>query len=237
MLSLIIPTFNEKENIEPLISKIRTALQYHDYELIIVDDDSRDNTWQEVERLMPANPRLHLIRRVGRRGLSSAVIEGFQLAKGDILGVMDADHSHDAALLPKMIDLIQSGQADCVVGSRRILGGGVDRWPWHRRLASDFATILARSFTGLHIQDPMSGFFCIPRNIFINIASRLKPKGYKILLEILARTKEVQIVELPYIFQDRRQGYSKLSLYVIVLYVRQLISLFLHRIRISFFNW
>ena len=230
MLSLIIPTYNEKNNILLLIQKVRETLAQLPYEIIVVDDDSPDGTWQSVAEVTSANLPVRLIRRTNERGLSSAVLHGFREARGSQLAVMDADHSHDVRLLPKMHQLIDQGEADCVVGSRRVHGGGADKWPWHRKLYSEFATLFARTFTGISVRDPMSGFFCIRREIFENAENQLKPKGYKVLLEILVKSKPKRLVELPYIFIDRKQDQSKLSLKVIFEFGSQLMDLLVYRL-------
>lgn len=225
MLSLVVPTYNEKNNLGLLIEKLQTALSKIEYEIIVVDDDSPDGTWQLAEEQSKRNARVRLIRRKGERGLSLAVLEGFRHSRGDVLGVMDADHSHDPALLPSMVELIANGGADCVVGSRRIPGGGVDKWPRHRKFSSDLATFLARFLTGVRIQDPMSGFFCIAREVYQKSAPLLKPRGYKILLEFLVKAKPERMVELAYTFVDRKQDYSKVSLGVLAAFGFQLFDL------------
>jgi dolichol-phosphate mannosyltransferase len=141
------------------------------------------------------------------------VIEGFRRARGDLLAVMDADLSHDPALLPRLVDAVLAG-ADVAVGSRRVPGGGADNWPWHRRKASDLATALARWWLGVRVCDPMSGYFVLRRAVFDGVRERLQPRGYKILLEIVCRAGAVEVVELPYVFRDRQQGVSKVSLRV-----------------------
>ena len=231
MFSLIIPTYNERTNIISLLENIAEVLAKYPHEVIVVDDNSPDGTWQAIEERSARDSRVHLVKRINERGLSSAVIEGFHHATGDILGVMDADHSHDIRLLPQMIDVISKNEANFVVGSRRIAGGGADKWPWYRRLFSNIATVLASFLTGVKVYDPMSGFFCLKREIYESSAPYLKPKGYKILLEILAKAKDVQVAELPYIFVDRKQGYSKLSMNVITSFGEQLFELFLFRLK------
>ena len=229
MLSLIIPTYNEAANITTLLVKIEAVLQGRSYEILVVDDDSPDGTWRAVEDIEKTKPHIHLIRRRQERGLSSAVIEGFNQAKGDVLGVMDADHSHDAQLLTRMIDTINHKEIDCVIGSRKVKGGGAEQWPWRRRLFSAVATGLAYSCAGVSVQDPMSGYFMVTRGLFEGVRAKLKPKGYKILLEILGKADKVRTVELPYVFIDRKKGYSKLSFGVVVAYARQLLELMTYR--------
>ena len=233
MLSLVIPTYNERSNILPLLENISKALKDRLHEVVIVDDNSPDETWLLVQEFSKQHPCVRLIRRMHERGLSSAVIAGFERARGDILGVMDADHSHDVCLLPKMIQLIENKEADCVIGSRRIAGGGADHWPWHRRCFSGLATFLAYLLTCVRVSDPLSGFFCVRRDAYENYKSLFRPKGYKILLEILVKAKPEKIIELPYVFVDRKQDHSKLSLGIAVAYFAQLIELLRVRLKMK----
>jgi dolichol-phosphate mannosyltransferase len=213
LTSLVIPTYNERDNLVPLLDAVRGAMAGRDHEIWIVDDDSPDGTWEAAARYGEAHPEVRVIRRTTARGLSGAVIEGFRRATGDVLAVMDADLSHDPALLPRLVDAVHAG-ADVAVGSRRIPGGGAERWPWHRRRASDAATALARWWLQVPLADPMSGYFVLHRRVFERVDERLLPRGYKVLLEIVCRAGPLRLVELPYVFRDRRQGVSKLSLRV-----------------------
>jgi dolichol-phosphate mannosyltransferase len=212
-LTLVIPTYNERDNIVPLLDAVRAALSGRDFELCVVDDDSPDGTWESAYQYARAHPCVSVIRRFEKRGLSAAVAEGFSRARGDLLGVMDADFSHDPALLPELWDAVAGG-ADVAVGSRRVPGGGAENWPWFRRRASDGATSLARWWLRLSLRDPMSGYFVLRRDVFDAVQDRLHTRGYKILLEIVCRAGPVKLVELPYVFRDRRQGVSKASLRV-----------------------
>ena len=209
-ISLVIPTRNECENIVPLLDAVRAELKGCDFEVWIVDDDSPDRTWEVASTYARSHPEVFVIRRIGERGLSSAVVAGFMKSSGDILAVMDADLSHDPSLLPRLIDAVDSG-ADMAVGSRRVAGGGADKWKWHRRRTSDVATALAKWWLGAALSDPMSGYFVLRRSVFESVRDVLRNEGYKILLEIVCRARPKQIVELPYVFQDRRQGVSKLT--------------------------
>jgi dolichol-phosphate mannosyltransferase len=182
-------------------------------EVWIVDDDSPDRTWEWASSYARSHPEVHVVRRTSERGLSAAVIEGFRHARGDLLAVMDADLSHDPALLPGLVDAVVAG-ADVAVGSRRVPGGGADSWPWHRRAASDLATALTRWWLGVRLHDPMSGYFVLRRTVFEEVRGRLQPRGYKILLEIVCRAGPRRVVELPYVFRDRQQGVSKVSVRV-----------------------
>ena len=232
MFSIIIPTYNERNNIALLIEKIDRvfALERQDYEMIVVDDDSPDNTFQYVQEVSQNNHHVRGIRREKERGLSSAVLRGFEEAKGEVMAVIDADHSHDEYLLSTMFALVKEGKADCVVGSRRVAGGGADRWPFYRKWLSNFATFVAHIFTGIQVKDPMSGYFCIDRRLYEKAKEYFRPKGYKILLEILVKARPKKYVELPYIFVDRKQGYSKLSVSVAVDYLKQIFELFWYRL-------
>jgi dolichol-phosphate mannosyltransferase len=209
-ISLVIPTRNERDNIVPLLDAVRAGLSGRDYEIWIVDDDSPDHTWEVASNYAQSHAEVFVLRRIGERGLSSAVVAGFQKSSGDVLAVMDADLSHDPSLLPRLIDAVDAG-ADMAVGSRRVPGGGADNWKWHRRKTSDVATSLAKWWLGARLSDPMSGFFALRRSVFESVSGVLQNEGYKILLEIVCRARPKKIVELPYVFHDRRQGVSKLT--------------------------
>jgi len=209
-ISLVIPTRNERDNIVPLLDAIRAVLSGRDFEVWIVDDDSPDRTWEVVSTYANSHPEIFVLRRIGERGLSSAVVAGFVKATGNVLVVMDADLSHDPSLLPFLIDAIDAG-ADMAVGSRRAPGGGADNWKWHRRKTSDVATSLAKWWLGAPLSDPMSGYYALRRSVFESVSGALQNEGYKILLEIVCRAQPKKIVELPYVFHDRRQGVSKLT--------------------------
>jgi dolichol-phosphate mannosyltransferase len=224
--SLIIPTYNEKENIIPLLEKLSKILgKEKESEIIVVDDNSPDLTWKFALSHSQNNEGIKVIRRMEERGLSSAVMEGFREAKGEILGVMDADLSHDPEILPEMISAVQNEEYELVVGSRRIPGGGAEKWPWYRKVFSDIATFAAKRFLDIELSDPMSGFFIMKRPLFKEAAQSINPRGYKILLEIYVRTKPQKLKEIPYIFKDRKQGYSKLSLNVMFEYLQMLYEL------------
>jgi dolichol-phosphate mannosyltransferase len=209
-VSLVVPTYNEAENVVKLLDLVLDAMQGRDFEAWVVDDDSPDGTWRAVESYRAAHPGVELIRRIGKRGLSSAVIDGFSHAKGDVLCVMDADLSHDPALLPRLVDAVEAG-ADLAVGSRRVAGGGADNWPWYRRGASSAATALTRWWLDVPMRDPMSGYFALKRDVFERARAGMRPKGYKILLELACRAAPLRVVELPFVFKDRKQGVSKVS--------------------------
>jgi dolichol-phosphate mannosyltransferase len=214
MLSLILPTFNEAENLPELLPAIEEAMQDQNFEILIVDDDSPDETWRLAEELAKSRPHLRVIRRIGRRGLSSAVIEGFLAAKGEVLAVMDADGQHDAALLSRLHAAViaPSIGADIAIGSRYMEGGSVGVWDERRHLLSRAATRISQRLCRVVVHDPMSGFFAIRRSVFMEVLPRLNPMGFKILLDLLVHVpRETRAVELPFRFGTRLHGESKLS--------------------------
>lgn len=211
MLSLILPTYNESENLPELIPAIENTLGHIDHEIIIVDDDSPDGTWKVALDLAKNNPHIRPIRRVGRRGLSSAVIEGFLSARGDVLAVMDADGQHDISLLPKLASTVDGG-ASIAIGSRYVEGGTVGEWDERRHMMSRIATRMAIRLCKVTVTDPMSGFFAISRAAFERALPSLNPKGFKILLDLLIHVPpDATVAELPFSFGRRAHGESKLS--------------------------
>jgi dolichol-phosphate mannosyltransferase len=231
--SLIVPTYNEAENIVPLLEALRGPLSGTPHEVWVVDDDSPDGTWSLAEDYARRSGEpVRVLRRRKARGLSAAVVDGFAQARGGTLGVMDADLSHDPALWPRLLEALDRG-AEASVGSRRVPGGGADHWPRHRRLMSTLGTLFSRIVLGLALRDPMSGFFAVRREVYERGRARLRPRGYKILLEILVkcRVPPTKIVEVPFLFKDRRQGHSKLGWRVAAGFVSQHVDLFLDRWR------
>jgi len=226
-ISLIIPTYNEVKNIEILFKRIHSILKGTNYEAILVDDDSPDGTAKKAKSLIKKYP-LRVIVRKKDRDLSKAVVTGFKAAKGNILGVIDADLAHPPETIPIMVDIINKNAADLVIGSRQIEGGKIENWPMNRRFVSKLASVLARPLTNVH--DPMSGFFLMKREVIKN--APLKPRGYKILLEILVKGNYSKVIEIPIIFRDRLEGESKLSAKVYLKYLIQLIGLYCWKINI-----
>jgi dolichol-phosphate mannosyltransferase len=190
----------------------------------VVDDNSPDGTFELAASYAQRYPWVKAHRRLGERGLSSAVLWGFEQAQGSILGVMDADFSHDEAILPALIQAVEDGAA-IAVGSRRIPGGGADHWPWYRHSMSTLATAMAKFSLKVPLSDPMSGYFVLSRALYESCKDRLDPIGYKTLLEIVCKSKPATVKEIPFVFKDRRQGYSKLTVTVIWQYFRMLYSL------------
>lgn len=208
MISIIIPTYNEKDNIKKLIVSINKILNKHKikHEIIIVDDNSPDKTGKIAESLKKKYP-LKVIHRKGKLGLASAVIKGFKESKGDIIGAMDADFSHDINIIPKLVNPVIKGDADLTIGSRHVKNGNIEGWPLIRKIISKGAILLSSPLTT--IKDPMSGFFFLKKNVIKNI--NLNAKGFKILLEIIVKGKYKKVKEIPYIFRDRKKGVSKLN--------------------------
>ncbi len=210
-ISLIIPALNEGANLTPLVERIDAVLRGRRYEVLIVDDNSRDETPQVGEALAKRFPVRLIVRTHPKDGLSGAVLHGMAEASGDVLVVMDADLQHPPEKLPEIIAPLDRGEADFVIGSRYIQGGSIEEgWSPYRALNSWFATVLARPFAG-NVTDPMSGFLALRRSDFLN-AVRLTPLGYKIGLELLCKTRAQRVVEIPIHFSKRVAGQSKLSL-------------------------
>jgi dolichol-phosphate mannosyltransferase len=211
-LSVVVPTFNERDNVVPLFRKVETALAGRAWEVIYVDDNSPDGTWDVVRTLAQQDSRVRCIRRIGRRGLSGACIEGILASSAPCAAVIDADLQHDETQLPKMLALLQSGEAEVVVGSRYIEGGSADSFDRQRAGASMLATQVAKSVLRVEIADPMSGFFMIRRDRFEQLAPQLSTQGFKILLDIVATAQgSLRIKEIPYSFGSRLHGESKLD--------------------------
>jgi dolichol-phosphate mannosyltransferase len=212
VLSVVVPTFNERDNVAKLYRKLETALAGIAWEVVFVDDNSPDGTWAAVRELASADSRVRCIRRIGRRGLSGACIEGILASSAPYAAVMDADLQHDETQLPKMLSLLQGGQAELVVGSRYVEGGSADSFNSQRAGFSAFATSIARRVLGIAIADPMSGFFMIRRDKFEALAPKLSTQGFKILLDIVATAEgKLRTVEVPFTFGTRQHGESKLD--------------------------
>ena len=216
-LSVIVPTFNERVNVTKLFEKLQNALTDIDWEVIFVDDNSPDGTWDVVRRLAGQDARVRCLRRVGRRGLSGACIEGILASSAPYVAVMDADLQHDETQLPKMLALLQDGQTELAVGSRYVEGGNADSFNKQRAGASALATEISRRLLRVSISDPMSGFFMIRRDRFEQLAPQLSTQGFKILLDIIATAHgSLRTVEIPYRFGSRLHGESKLNSMVVL---------------------
>ena len=231
-LSLILPTYNEGGNIESIIgiiSQLLDAVIAGEYELIVVDDDSPDRTWKIAADLCSDYPQLRVMRRTTERGLSTAVIRGWQVARGEILGVIDADLQHPTEILVQLLQEIDRG-ADLAVASRHVEGGGVSQWSWMRRVLSRGAQMLGLMILPEvigRLSDPMSGYFMVRRRSIVS--KILSPVGYKILIEVVGRCKIDWIAEVGYVFRERQAGESKVTWKQYVEYIQHLLKLRLSR--------
>jgi dolichol-phosphate mannosyltransferase len=211
-LSVVVPTFNERDNVTVLYRRLEATLKDIPWEVVFVDDNSPDGTWEVVRGLARQDSRVRCIRRIGRRGLSGACIEGILAASAPYAAVIDADLQHDETQLPKMVGLLQSGAAELVVGSRYIEGGSADSFDKGRAGVSALATEVARRVLKVQIADPMSGFFMIRRDRFEQLAPQLSTQGFKILLDIVATAQgRLRTIEVPFTFGTRQHGESKLD--------------------------
>ena len=211
-LSVVVPTFNERDNVTVLYRRLEATLTGIAWEVVFVDDNSPDGTWEVVRALARKDSRVRCIRRIGRRGLSGACIEGILASNGPYAAVIDADLQHDETQLPKMFALLRSGEAELVVGSRYIEGGSADSFNKQRAGASQLATEVARRVLKVEVADPMSGFFMIRRDRFEELAPELSTQGFKILLDLIATAQgKLRTVEVPYTFGSRQHGESKLD--------------------------
>ena len=215
-LSVVVPTYNERGNVAELVRRLDAALHGHRWEAVFVDDDSPDGTADEVRALAQSDPRVRCLQRLGRRGLSRAVIEGVMSTAAPLVAVIDADLQHDETVLPAMLARLRgdAGQApaDIVVGSRYAAGGGLGAWDAERARMSRFATALANRLVPTGLTDPMSGFFVIRRQSFDTAVRQLSGEGYKLLLDLLASAPTpLRLAEVPYTFRPRVAGESKLD--------------------------
>ncbi len=217
-LTVVVPCYNERPNVAPLIARLDAALYGIAWEVVYVDDDSPDGTAAEVRRIAQTDPRVRCIRRIGRRGLASAVIEGALSSSAQYVAVIDGDLQHDETKLPDMLAALRTGRYDLAVGSRHVDGGDTaglaNRW---RHVLSDGGIRLAQLFLPVRLKDPMSGFFMLPRPLFETLAHNLTGQGFKILLDLaLSSPAPLRVVEIPCVFHERASGESKLDALVLV---------------------
>ena len=224
-LAIIVPTFNERANIRELVKRLEACLAPIHWEVIFVDDDSPDGTAEHVRATGIETQRVRCLQRIGRRGLSSACIEGFLATAAPYLAVIDGDLQHDERLLPKMLEILRKGQTDIVLGSRYIDGGGIGEWSQTRALMSRVATRLSLLILRADLTDPMSGFFMIRRDVFNGTVRNLSGLGFKILVDLFASSpRPLRFQELPYQFRSRQAGESKLDNYVVWEYLTLLLD-------------
>ena len=224
-LTLVIPTLNEIGNIEPLLGRLALALADVEWEAIFVDDGSRDGTAELVTEIAQADRRIRLIRRVGRRGLSSAVVEGALASTSPVIAVIDADLQHDERILPELYRAIAIDGHELAIGTRYCQGGSTGDWDEGRRTISRFATRLASPIMKTPLTDPMSGFFALRRDVLLDAAPRLSSVGYKVLLDLVAsHPRRLKVAEVGYTFGVRTSGASKLDQMVALEYVELLLD-------------
>jgi dolichol-phosphate mannosyltransferase len=224
-LAVIIPTFNERENIGFLIAALEKALVGIEWEAVFVDDDSPDGTAEHVRSVAAKNRRVRVIERIGRRGLSSACIEGMLATPAPYIAVIDADLQHDESLLPQMLARSKSEHLDVVVGSRNIVGGSMGEFSSQRVWLSNVGARISKLVCRCEVSDAMSGFFLVDRTYFQQVVRRLTGRGFKILVDLLASSnRPIRIGEVPYHFRNRQRGESKLDVNVELEYLFLLVD-------------
>ncbi len=209
-VSVIIPTWNERDNIPVLLQGIRAALTAYRFDVFVVDDGSPDGTGEAVQTEAATHPNIRLVSRPRKMGLSSAVMTGALASTGAIVVMMDADLSHNPALIPELVKNVEAGY-DIAVGSRYVPGASLQGFPLHRRLGSRALTYLARTLLGITVRDPLSGFAAMRREVFTAQPTRFSAGGFKLLMEVLATQRGRKTVEVPITFLDRRTGRSKMG--------------------------
>jgi dolichol-phosphate mannosyltransferase len=219
-LAIVLPTFNERDNITELIARLEDTLQGLRWEMIFVDDDSPDGTAAVVRAHARRDRRIRLLHRVGRRGLSSACIEGIMATSANYVAVMDADMQHDETILPKMLAQLHAESLDLIIATRNAQGGSMGQFCTKRVLLSSFGRKISRAVCHCDLSDPMSGFFMINRSFFMEVVHRLHKGGFKILVDILASSERpVRLGEIGYRFSERKHGASKLDVNTAVEYL------------------
>ena len=211
-LAVIIPTFNELANVAPLLEKLTLALAGIHWEAIFVDDNSPDGTAGLVREIARTNLNVRIVQRIGRRGLSTAVVEGMLATSAPVVAVIDGDMQHDERILPQLYDAVRLGQADIAVGTRYSSGGGMGDWSRERQRISQIATQLGQAILGTTVSDPMSGFFAVSRTAFMAALPKMSGVGFKVLLDLLSSSSTaLRVAEVPYRFRTREAGESKLD--------------------------
>ncbi len=224
-LTVVIPTLNEAGNIEPLLERLALALAGIEYEAMFVDDGSSDGTPELITAIAQADRRVRLIRRIGRRGLSSAVVEGALASTSPVIAVIDADLQHDEAILPDLYRAINHDGHELAIGTRYCQGGSTGEWDEGRRRISRFATRLAAPIMKTPLSDPMSGFFAVRRTVLLDAAPHLSSVGYKVLLDLVAsHPRRLSVAEIGYTFGVRSSGASKLDQMVALEYLELLLD-------------
>jgi dolichol-phosphate mannosyltransferase len=228
-ISVIIPTYNESQNILTILKSVEENLPKElSLEIIVVDDNSPDRTGQIVDNYIKNNfnNSIKIIHRKEKRGLSSAIIEGVQKSLGKLIVVMDSDFSHPPEVINRIIEEFNQFNYDIVIPSRYVKGSIIRQWPYKRKMMSKVATKISKSSLGINVSDPLSGFFAFKRDIIYGI--NFDAIGYKMLLEMLVKIKDARVKEIPYTFTDRKSGTSKLNLITITDYIKSVWKLYLY---------
>jgi dolichol-phosphate mannosyltransferase len=226
-LTVVLPTYNERPNIAPMVGRLDAVLGSERWEAIFVDDDSTDGTFDEVRRIAALDRRVRCIRRIGRRGLAGACLEGALAAQAPYVLVMDADQQHDESVAPLMLQALRDGGADVAVGTRYCEGGSSDAFSDTRQKLSSAGTAAAKKLLGVSLSDPMSGFFAVRRDVIDKLADEIAADGFKVLLDLVTtRRMPLRIVEIPYTFRAREHGESKLDARVLFDFVALVLSRF-----------
>lgn len=224
-LAVVLPTFNERGNLEPVLTKLAAALAGISYEVLFVDDDSPDGTGAAARAIARENPRVRVLERIGRRGLSSACIEGMMATAAPYIAVMDADLQHDERILPAMLEKLKAGNLDLVAATRHIEGGSTGELAESRVLLSNLGRKLSEFVSHTPLTDPMSGFFIVSREFLDEVVHSASGVGFKILLDLVASSRRpVRFAEVPYTFRQRMHGSSKLDVLVGLEYLQLLLD-------------
>jgi dolichol-phosphate mannosyltransferase len=224
-LSVVVPTYNERDNVPLVVELLKRTLEDVSWEVIFVDDNSPDGTAAAVRALGAADHRVRCIRRIGRRGLAGACIEGMLSSQARYIAVLDADLQHDETLLAAMLERIRKGDVDVVVGSRYIPGGSADSFTSKRRFMSRLSHVAAHAITKVELSDSGSGFYMIRRDAVEELAPRLSSQGFKLLLDIMTTARgTLRAAELPYTFRERQHGESKLDSHVVLDFAALLVA-------------
>ena len=224
-LAIVVPTFNERKNIQELLRRLAAILPGVQYEVIFVDDDSPDGTADVVRSIAITDPRVRVLERVRRRGLASACVEGMMATPAPYVAVMDADLQHDETILPQMLEKLKAEKLDLVVATRNAEGGSMGEFAAWRVQLSQFGRHLSNSISRCDLSDPMSGFFILDRRFLEEIVRSISAIGFKILLDIVASSpRPVRLGEVPYRFRSRLYGESKLDILVGIEYLQLLLD-------------
>ena len=230
-LALVVPTFNERANVAELLERLESALAGVRYEVLFVDDDSPDGTAEMIAAIARRDCRVRVLHRIGRRGLSSACIEGILATSAPLVGVMDADLQHDESILPLMLERLRADSLDLVVGTRNADGGSMGEFSRSRVRISHFAEKVSHCVCRCRLSDPMSGFFLMRRSFFMDVVHNLHGGGFKILVDILSSARRpVRCAEVGYTFRCRRHGESKLDVNVAIEYFFVVLDKLTHRL-------